>query len=197
MTDTTPADEQCCEVPLIELLRRVPRDARFWERTETESTHYPVGRLCHEAADALEQARAALSQQAEPVALERWGVIWPRNHTGEPTFAQFSDGYWTPWHIANEALQRAALPQQQAEPVAWLYDVWEHVGGKARVQFAAIDWSPAPGDTRVLIKKVPLYAAPPADEAVTLLREAYELEHWTLTPKLREAIGAYLAKVKC
>jgi hypothetical protein len=121
-----------------------------------------------------------------------------RNHTGEPTFAQFSDGYWTPWHIANEALQRAALPQQQAEPVAWLYDVWEHVGGKARVQFAAIDWSPAPGDTRVLIKKVPLYAAPPAaDEAVRLLREAYELEHWTLTPKLREAIGAYLAKVKC
>lgn len=82
-----------------------------------------------------------VTQQAEPVALQRWGVKW-KGQT-EPFMEQMPDGYWTPWHIANEALQRAT---------------------------------------------------PADDEAVRLLREAYELEHWTLTPKLREAIDAYLAK---
>lgn len=52
--------------PLIELLERVPRNAVLVvEHGQFSSSSYPVGRLCHEAADAL---RAALAEQQEPVA---------------------------------------------------------------------------------------------------------------------------------
>lgn len=51
---------------LIELLERVPRDAVLVvEHDQFSSSSHPVGRLCHEAADAL---RAALAEQQEPVA---------------------------------------------------------------------------------------------------------------------------------
>lgn len=44
--------------PLIELLERVPRDAVLVvEHDQFSSSSHPVGRLCHEAADALEAAR--------------------------------------------------------------------------------------------------------------------------------------------
>ena len=54
------------QTPLIELLERVPQDARVVvEHDQFSSSSHPVGRLCHEAAAAL---RAALAQeQAEPV----------------------------------------------------------------------------------------------------------------------------------
>ncbi len=45
--------------PLIELLERVPRDAVLAvEHDQFSSSSHPVGRLCHEAAAALEEARA-------------------------------------------------------------------------------------------------------------------------------------------
>src|SRR5690606_27167977 len=44
--------------PLIELLERVPRDAVLVvEHDQFSSSSHPVGRLCHEAAAALEAAR--------------------------------------------------------------------------------------------------------------------------------------------
>ena len=44
--------------PLIELLERVPRDAALVvEHDQFSSSSHPVGRLCHEAAAALEAAR--------------------------------------------------------------------------------------------------------------------------------------------
>lgn len=56
------------QTSLIDLLERVPQDARLVvEHDQFSSSSHPVGRLCHEAAAAL---RAALSQpvqeQAEP-----------------------------------------------------------------------------------------------------------------------------------
>lgn len=48
--------ELACQVPLLELLRAVPKDARLVidDATMPFCTHYiPVGRYCHEAADAL------------------------------------------------------------------------------------------------------------------------------------------------
>ena len=52
------------QTPLIELLERVPQDARVVvEHDQFSSTSHPVGRLCHEAAAAL---RAALAEP-EPV----------------------------------------------------------------------------------------------------------------------------------
>ena len=41
------------ETPLAELLKTVPKDARFVEEEEFSSTYHPVGRLCHEAADRI------------------------------------------------------------------------------------------------------------------------------------------------
>ena len=54
------ANEQVYEVPLVELLERVPKDARFWVEEKHSSTHYPVGRLSHEAAEMLRQQQAEL-----------------------------------------------------------------------------------------------------------------------------------------
>jgi len=52
------ANEQSYEVPLVELLERVPKDARFWVEEKHSSTYHPVGRLCHEAATMLRQLQA-------------------------------------------------------------------------------------------------------------------------------------------
>src|SRR5690606_21284670 len=48
--------------PLIELLERVPRDAVLVvEHDQFSSSSHPVGRLCHEAAAALEAARDGMT----------------------------------------------------------------------------------------------------------------------------------------
>ena len=52
--------------PLIELLERVPRDAVLVvEHDQFSSSSHPVGRLCHEAAAALEAAQAELDAMRE------------------------------------------------------------------------------------------------------------------------------------
>lgn len=48
-------NELAYEVPLVELLENVPKDARFVQEEEFSSTYHPVGRLCHEAAFMLRQ----------------------------------------------------------------------------------------------------------------------------------------------
>jgi len=95
MTDTTPADE------------------RHW--TPINLVHLSESDLRHVRAYAeayAEQARAASQPAQEPVVLQRFGVKW-KGQT-EPFMEQMPDGYWTPWHIANEALQRAAPLSDQA-----------------------------------------------------------------------------------
>lgn len=58
--------------PLIELLERVPRDAVLVvEHDQFSSSSYPVGRLCHEAAAALEAALV----DAERYRLLRKGAV--------------------------------------------------------------------------------------------------------------------------
>jgi hypothetical protein len=64
------ANQQVYEVPLVELLERVPKDARFWVEEKHSSTHYPVGRLSHEAAEMLRQLQAeneALKAFVKPI----------------------------------------------------------------------------------------------------------------------------------
>ena len=60
--------QQGYEVPLVEQLDAVPRDARLWIKDSDGmgSRHFPIGLMCHKAAEAL---RARLSQpEPEPVA---------------------------------------------------------------------------------------------------------------------------------
>jgi hypothetical protein len=46
--------DQACQTPLVELLERVPADARMtYEHSPTHHQMIPVGRLCHEAAASL------------------------------------------------------------------------------------------------------------------------------------------------
>lgn len=70
-------DEQAMEVPLHELLRQVPKDARL-KVTDSFSTHfYPVGLLCHRAAVIIkgvsmnEQAKRIMSQ-VQPESKDPW-----------------------------------------------------------------------------------------------------------------------------
>lgn len=52
-------ENEACAVPLIELLRRIPKDYRAqWEQEPYHHCSSPVGLHCHEAADALEAAKA-------------------------------------------------------------------------------------------------------------------------------------------
>jgi hypothetical protein len=60
--------QQGYEVPLVEQLDAVPRDARLWieDSDGMGSRHFPIGLMCHKAAEAL---RAKLSApEPEPVA---------------------------------------------------------------------------------------------------------------------------------
>jgi hypothetical protein len=41
------------QVPLVERLKSVPNDARFVQQEEFSSAYYPVGTLCHQAADRI------------------------------------------------------------------------------------------------------------------------------------------------
>lgn len=62
------SENQACEVPLLELLRGVPKDARAWyEHNSTSHSHIPYGHLCHKAADMIEQ----LEREADDLDLER------------------------------------------------------------------------------------------------------------------------------
>ena len=61
--------QQGYEVPLVEQLDAVPRDARLWIENSDGmgSRHFPIGLMCHKAAEAL---RARLSApEPEPVAI--------------------------------------------------------------------------------------------------------------------------------
>jgi hypothetical protein len=56
------ANELACEVPVVELLEAVPKDARFVQEEDFSSTYHPVGRLCHEAATMLRQQQAEIER---------------------------------------------------------------------------------------------------------------------------------------
>ena len=85
---------------------------------EHTSSHY------YKQPDVLDRARALLAQPvAQPPAdgevaeLQRWGV----NHgaqPGRPLLSPMEDGYWTPWHIAADLLQRLASDNAGLEAAA-------------------------------------------------------------------------------
>jgi len=79
------------QTPLIDLLERVPQDARLVvEHDQFSSSSHPVGRLCHEAITAL---RAALAQPDD----------------------------WTRCHHCGQTMPPVPLAQAEPvqEPVAW------------------------------------------------------------------------------
>ena len=60
---------RAAKTPLIELLRSVPKHAvEMYEHNPTHHQNIPYGRLCHEAADALE----AWNRRAEDVSIKEY-----------------------------------------------------------------------------------------------------------------------------
>jgi hypothetical protein len=62
--------ENCCEVPIVEKLRSVPKDYRTcvaiqWAENGAETGHrfIPVGYMMHEAADEIERLQALVPNQ--------------------------------------------------------------------------------------------------------------------------------------
>ena len=53
-------ESQACETPLVELLERVPVDARHIVEEEFSATYHAVGHLCRLAATQLRQQQADL-----------------------------------------------------------------------------------------------------------------------------------------
>ena len=58
--------ENCSDVPLIELLQRVPEDASAWyEHDSTHHSHIPYGNYCHRAVQRIKELEAALGFYAD------------------------------------------------------------------------------------------------------------------------------------
>ena len=118
-----------CEVPLIKQLRSVPKDCRVcietqWgeDGTPTGHRYIPVGRMIHEAADALTQA-APPDSLAVAQALEEWESTFDCNAPQE----------------AYAEMRQAVLARAAAE-LAWALEAVKKIGRD--LQFEPIpEWS--------------------------------------------------------
>jgi len=61
-------DNQAYAIPLVELLRDVPKDSRLIIEGNYSSRHIPVGRHCHEAAKEIDHLRAQLAERDRQIA---------------------------------------------------------------------------------------------------------------------------------
>jgi hypothetical protein len=52
------------QVPLVERLKSVPNHAGFVQQEEFSSAYYPVGTLCHQAADRIAELEKRLDDMA-------------------------------------------------------------------------------------------------------------------------------------
>lgn len=73
---TSRTTETQAAVPLHELLRSIPADARLIVEAELSSTSHPVGRLAHTAADEIERLRRGLNEVRDWLNKPEWGS-WP------------------------------------------------------------------------------------------------------------------------
>ena len=99
------------QTPLIELLERVPKDARLVvEHNQFSSSSYPVGRLCHEAAAAIREALADHTEQPLEMVAEQPAP--PPECQTEAEKTAFAFGWW-------KALEMHRTPAQQQEPFCY------------------------------------------------------------------------------
>ena len=55
--------ENCCDAPLIELLQKVPEDARaIYEHNSTSHSNVPYGNYCHRAAQRIKELEESIAQ---------------------------------------------------------------------------------------------------------------------------------------
>jgi hypothetical protein len=116
------------QVPLIELLRAVPADARILvdDKDGKGTRNHPVGALCLQAAQVIESEGDALTQCIqERDSYHEWAdklAAAISAHFGVDIGEHSSAN--NPWREALEAFPAAAAPAGGAEPVAWMYTLW-------------------------------------------------------------------------
>lgn len=55
-----------CEIPIHDLLKSVPEDARMWyEHNATHHQHIPVGVLCKKAVEEIDRLKLELKRKGE------------------------------------------------------------------------------------------------------------------------------------
>lgn len=75
--------------------------------------------------------------------LDRYGIQW--NGPTEPLPVPMSDGYWTPWHIANDELQRLKEELDNVSHLArFLAVTWDKLNTFVRTNYAGKDRLSAP-----------------------------------------------------
>ena len=100
---------RAAKTPLIELLRSVPKHAvEMYEHNPTHRQNIPYGRLCHEAADALE----AWNRRAEDVSIKEYQQD-----------LQLRDD-----HIAEQAARIKELEERRCEICGYAEHHREHTG---------------------------------------------------------------------
>ena len=105
---------RAAKTPLIELLRSVPKHAvEVYEHNPTHHQNIPYGRLCHEAADALEAWNRRAEAQWQPIETaprELGKRIIGLKDCGEGTLTSISIVFWLndgEWHLGDRALGTA------------------------------------------------------------------------------------------
>jgi hypothetical protein len=114
------------QTPLLDLLRKVPKDGRaIYEHGPTHSQSVPYGRLCHEAADALAAEREA-RERAE-LKVETYEAVHALMFERLPSAQALGE---LPGAV-DEMLAEAERLREDAERYRWLrrnpnFMGWEH-----------------------------------------------------------------------
>ena len=117
------------QTPLIELLERVPQDARVViEHDQFSSSSHPVGRLCHEAAAAL---RAAL---AEPGSDYERGFVdgmseQAKRSVDKAVNRMAQTTHWEGCEAVHPECKAKAITADEMS--AWVKDTWEKCQAEA------------------------------------------------------------------
>lgn len=102
---------RAAKTPLIDLLRKVPKDGRhMYDESPVMAHNIPYGRLCHEAADELEADLAAANERIEELSFDAAMANQAReigNHFGL-TYMQV----WSDTSIASQVIDK--MKEQQA-----------------------------------------------------------------------------------
>jgi len=172
--------QQGYEVPLVEQLDAVPRDARLWIKDSDGmgSRHFPIGLMCHKAAEALRARLSAPEPEREK------GDMPCIEDDGCPTEKAVLQRFWRKHR------------QPEPEPVAWMTYESEHrlrSGGNHRGAVPVHQKSSREA-------KIPLYAAPPQREWQGLTDEEIKKEQhhidWTNAHTYSKFARAIEAKLK-
>ena len=109
MTDLNPVDAMTTDLRAL--------CAELVEAVLSDDSHIDCVEIAHRARALLAQPTPQPPADGEVAELQRWGVDHGAQ-PGRPLLSPMEDGYWTPWHIAADLLQRLASDNAGLEAAA-------------------------------------------------------------------------------